>query len=131
MASKDGIAISIDELKSISKSLQSQKDTIYGTYTSKVVPVLESTRACFKISGLDFSNIESAFKNTFTTLNTNFESLINVLNNNIIAGYSDVSVSIRQMFNQDFASRLNELLNIGNSSIPPISSRIRENDYAK
>ncbi len=108
--SNDSSAISLEELKQVSKALQSQKDTIYSLYKKNIVSVLESSRSCFKVAGVDFTNIENTFRSIYTELNRNYESLINVLNNNVIAGYSEVSETIKRMFNKEFATKLNEIL---------------------
>ena len=112
MANNDSAAISLAELKEVSKSLQSQKDTIHSLYNNNIVSILESTRSCFKVAGIDYSSIENSFRSTYNELDKRYEELINVLNNSVIARYSELSAVIVQMFNTDFASRLNELLGL-------------------
>ena len=110
MATNSRTAISLAELKAVASSLQSQKDTMYSLYKNNIVSILESTRSCFKVAGVDYSAIENSFKSTYTELNRRYEELINVLNNDIIAGYTELTSAIVQLFNKDFASKFNQLL---------------------
>ena len=96
MATNSRTAISLAELKAVASSLQSQKDTMYSLYKNNIVSILESTR--------------NSFKSTYTELNRRYEELINVLNNDIIAGYTELTSAIVQLFNKDFASKFNQLL---------------------
>ncbi|MBR4178225.1 MAG: hypothetical protein IKR57_02610 [Bacilli bacterium] len=114
--------VSISELKSIAKSLETQREQIYNTYKNKVVPVLESSDKCFYVAGLSTKEIISNFNTIFGNVNTRLTSLINVLNNDVIAQYNEISAAIAQMFNKDFASRLRELLNLNMYIKTPVSN---------
>ncbi len=115
MAKTDTTSISLEELKVLSRALEQQKNSIYNAYKNDIVTVLETTKKCFSISGVDYSNIEQAFNSTFTNLNNGYEALIDVLNNKIIAQYSEVVNSLKQLFNSQFANQLNSILGIVNS----------------
>ena len=65
-----------------------------------------------QVSGIDYSQIESIFSSTYTQLNKDYEELINVLNNTVIANYTELAEAIRKMFNQDFATKLNGILGL-------------------
>ena len=107
--------VSISELKSISQSLDVQRSQIYSTYKNKIVPVLESSDKCFYVAGLQTKEIITNFNTIFSNkskINSRLSGLVNVLNNNVIAQYNEISLAIAQMFNKDFASRLRELLNL-------------------
>ena len=114
MTKKD-TSISLDELKAVAKSLQSQKDTINTLYKNKIKAVLTSTNTCFGVNGVDFSDIENAFNNSFNNLNNYYGDLINVLNNDVIARYSELLDALRKTFNQDLKSKLMSYLKISSS----------------
>ncbi len=112
MASFDGTAITIDELKNVLTSLKEQRDTINSTYNSMVRGVLESSSSCFSVSGLSYDNIISSFDKTFKELNSNFNTLIDVLDKNVIQNYSELAIAIKKMFGTDFAKKMSELLDL-------------------
>ena len=107
-------AITLQELQRVLASLKTQRDTINESYKTSIKQVLESSSSCFAVSGLDYSTIIAAFDDTFNGLNKNFDNLINVLENNVIKDYAELTTAIRQMFGESFASRLIELLDIKN-----------------
>ena len=110
----NSMAISTEELRAVLESLKQQRETISETYNSMIKKVLESSSYCFSVSGLDYSSIISAFDNTFRIIDARFESLINVLENNVIKNYSELTIAIRKMFDSEFASKISELLNFKN-----------------
>ena len=112
MAYQDGSRISIEELKRVLASLQEQRDIINNTYNNSIKRVLESSADCFTVSGLNNEMIIASFDDTFKNLNNNFNGLINVLENNVIKTYTELAAAIRQMFGEQFASKLIDLLGI-------------------
>lgn len=112
MAFQDSSRISIDELKRVLASLKEQRDTINSTYNNSIKRVLESSTGCFTVSGLNNEVIITSFDNTFKKLNDNFNGLINVLENNVINTYSELTIAIRQLFGEQFANKLIDLLEI-------------------
>ena len=113
MASVNGnAAITTEELKSVLSSLKTQKETISNTYNNMIVKVLDNSASCFSVSGLDYSKISEAYKETFTKLDQNFEKLIDLLENHVIKKYSELAAALRQMFDVEFASKMEELLGI-------------------
>lgn len=112
MMYQDGSRISIEDLKRVLASLKEQRDIMNNTYNNSIKSVLESSTDCFRVSGLNNEMIIGSFDDTFKNLNNNFNGLINVLENNVIKTYSELTIAIRQMFGEQFASRLIELLEI-------------------
>ncbi len=112
MASSNKSYLSISDLRQIAKSLESERNTLYSTYKNKIVPVLESTSSCFQVAGLDTTEIINSFNSIFNTLNDRLFSLINVLNTNVINNYNDMLLAIREMFNNDCAAKLKDLLSL-------------------
>ena len=115
MASVDGTVITTSELKEVLNSLKTQRETIKTTYDTMVKKVLESSSSCFSVSGLDYSLIISNFDSTFETIDNNFNSLIDVLENGVIKTYSELAIAIRQMFSEEFATKMSELIGISTS----------------
>ena len=109
---KDGITITTAELKRVVSSLKSERDLIQNTYKSQIKSVLESSETCFKVAGLDYTSIINTFDSTFSMLYNRFNSLIEVLENNVIRNYDELSSALIQMFGQNFASQLSSLLGI-------------------
>ena len=107
-----GAAISIDELNGVLSSLKTQREIISETYNSMVKKVLENSSSCFAISGLDFTTIQSTFDSTFKAIDANFDSLITVLESDVIKNYLELISTIRRMFGQEFASKMSELLGV-------------------
>ena len=105
-------SISVEELRKVVEALKLQRDTINSTYNNSIRKVLESSGDCFAVSGLNNDTIIAAFNDTFTNLNKSFDSLIDVLENNVIKSYSELAAAIRQMFGREFASQLIDLLGI-------------------
>ena len=105
-----GLKVTTEELRKVLTALKNERDTIQKTYTSQIKGVLESSESCFQVSGLDYSTITSTINNTFTTLNSNFNSLIDVLENDVIKNYDDLAAAIRAKFGQEFAARITSLI---------------------
>lgn len=122
MADFNGTRISTEELKTLLSSLKEQKELINGEYKNSIRSVLESSSSCFSVSGVDYSRIISIFDDTFNSLDSNFEILINVLENNVIKNYSELAVAIKKMFDDNFANKLSELLGVNERIGPPSSA---------
>ena len=117
MANIDGsTAITTEQLKTVLNSLKTQRETIRTTYDSMIKQVLDSSSSCFSVAGLDQSSVNSAFADTFKKIDTNFDALINVLENDVIKRYSELAMAIQQMFGGDFAARLSELIGISSTN---------------
>ena len=104
--------ISLDALKGIASSLQSQKDQISQSFNGDILPAIKASADCFKVSGLNLNEIVSSFSTTFNNVNSNLNDLINILNNTVIKNYSDTADAIRQNFNVTFANQLRSILNL-------------------
>ena len=61
MATNTKVYVSLEELKAIANSLESQREQIFNTYNSKVKTVLQNTDKCFRIAGLNTSEIVKNF----------------------------------------------------------------------
>ena len=104
--------ISLDQVKAILQSLETERNKIYNTYKSNIAPVLNSSESCFKVAGLNTKDIISSFDNTFKQVDSSIQSLTNALNTTVIQGYSDTTQIIKNMFDKDFANKISSLLGI-------------------
>ncbi len=111
MANSDRSMVTIEELRRVLSSLETQKDIIHDTYYNKIKAALESSKDCFRISGLDFATIEQTYDNNFRKIDLEMQKLIAQLNT-AISKYSELTVVIKQLFNKDFASQLSQLLDL-------------------
>ena len=112
MATNNGTAITVAELRGVVSSLKEQRESIQKTYNSMIKEVIESSSSCFSVSGLDYNSILSSFDSTFKTLDSNFEALIDILENKVIKSYSELTVAIKQMFGTDFANKMSQLIGL-------------------
>lgn len=103
-------AITVAELKTVLNSLKEQQESMQSTYNSLIKPVLDSSSQCFQVAGLDYTEIESIFNKTFSSVDNKFASLINVLENDVIGKYSELALALKKLFGNDFATQLNDLL---------------------
>ena len=104
--------ITIVELKSVLNSLKNQQETMNSTYNTLIKPVLDSSSQCFQVAGLDYSEIQTIFSKTFSSVDNKFYNLINVLENDVIGKYSELALALKKLFGNDFATQLNDLIGI-------------------
>ena len=108
----DQTYITLDEIKTVLNSLKQQRDIINNCYNNDIKKVLTSSSSCLQVAGLDTTTINQTIENTFKTINENMNGLVGVLENDVIKNYSEVAVSLKQMFGSSFATKLSELLNL-------------------
>lgn len=104
--------ITFDDVNQVLQTLKKQKDVLNSAYTKQIASVLESSQACFSVAGLDYSQISDAFNKTFTNLDSNFYSLVDVLENDVLKKYSSLVLAVKEMFNSKFASEMSALLEL-------------------
>ena len=107
---ESGVSIDLAELKSIANSIQTQREEIQKIYSGPIVSVLNASNQCFSISGLNLNKIYDEFNKCFQSIDLHLGNLEEVLNNNVIKNYSEVQTAIKQMFNNEFASKFSSLL---------------------
>ena len=104
-------SVSIDSLKEAATKLEKQRASIYDTYTSQVVPVLDSSKECLKVSGVDTEETKTQFNKVYDNLNKKLEELVSVLNDKVIPNYTELVEILRTLFNKDFATEFKNLIN--------------------
>ena len=104
--------ITLDEVSLVLKSLKEQREAIRSVYKNKIAGVLDSSAGCFSVAGLDHAQISEAFNKKFAELDKKYYALIDVLENNVIKEYSEIIAALREMFNDKFASQMQDLLGL-------------------
>ena len=105
------LTVRTEELRQVANELLKRKDSINNIYTNQIKNIMEGSKEAINISGLEFNEFNVAFQKAFTELTNRIENLANALNNQILPKYDDLSVSIRNAFNNEFASQMQNLLN--------------------
>ena len=95
ISSSSGVKITTEELKTVATSLKRQRDILNDIYKTQIQKVLDQSSSCFVVAGLDTTEINKAFAETFRGLNTNLTSLIDLLENKVITSYSELSYAIQ------------------------------------
>ena len=104
-------SVSIDSLKEAAAKLEKQRKNIINTYKKKVVPVLDSSKECLKVSGVDIEETKTKFNKVYDDLDKKLEKLFSVLNDKVIPNYSELVDILRDLFNKEFATEFQNLIN--------------------
>lgn len=107
---KDKLYVNTNNLETIAKSLRNRDSAIKSIYKNQVKVLLEESKDAIKVSGVDFSDIDAQFNQAFMNLSSNLNELSNILINNILPKYNDLSLAIKSAFNDKFASEMNNIL---------------------
>ena len=107
---KNDLYVNTNSIKSIADSLKIRNDAIKSIYEKQVKVLLEESKDTINVSGINFNDIDSQFNKAFMSLSSNLEELSNVLINQILPKYDDLTIAIRSAFNDKFASQMSELL---------------------
>ena len=99
-----------DDLRGVAASLKQKKEEVSRIYNTYVKSLLAESESAIKVSGVDFNEINTQFQKAFTNLETNLDNLSNALTNQILPKYDNLSISIKNAFNNNFASQMNEIL---------------------
>lgn len=70
---------------------------------------MEKSQSCISISGLNFEQINQSFNQIFKKVTTNLDSLTLKLEKDVIPKYNALGEEIKAMFNQEFATKMNDL----------------------
>lgn len=104
-------SVSLENLKNAATKLEKQRANIINTYNKKVVPVLDSSKECLKVSGVNTEETKAQFDSVYNNLNKQLKGLVNLLNNQVLPNYTELVEVLRSLFNNDFASKFQELIN--------------------
>lgn len=107
------MALQVDtrELSTIPSSLRTKKEEILRLYNAQVKNILETSKDAIIVSGLDFNEFDAFFNKAFMNLATELDNLANALQNKILPRYDNLGASIRNSFNNEFASQMQSIIN--------------------
>ena len=106
------VYINSESLKEIASQLSANAERIDSVYNQDIVSALEACQADLKISGLNYGEVNETFRTLFVSLKGQINELANALNTTILPEYMTTAETISKMFNQDFASKMNDYLSI-------------------
>lgn len=104
------LKVDTNQLSTIPASLRTKKDEILNVYNNQVKSILETSKDAIIVSGVNFEEFETYFAKAFTTLGNELDNLANALQNQILPRYDNLSVSIKNAFNNEFASQMQSIL---------------------
>ena len=104
------LTVKTEELREVARELLQRKESLNNIYNNSVKRVMEDSKEAINISGLEFNEFNLEFQKAFTELGNRMENLANALQNQILPRYDNLSVSIRNAFNNDFASQMQGIL---------------------
>ena len=103
------LSVSVDELKSVSQRLLSEKDELVTIYNNRVKVILEASKDAIVASSLDFNDVSSQFKSAFDNLANNITELSTALSTQIIPQYENLGTAVTNAFNKDFAESMRNI----------------------
>lgn len=102
--------VNLIELNNAANELKRQSSQILSTFSTKILPIIESSKQYFMVSGIDYSTITSSFTRIYSKLNSRSEALSDLITNKVIPQYTELSSNINKMFNNEFVSEIQQLL---------------------
>ena len=103
--------VDIDKIKNMAKSIDARRDEMMTLYKMKIQPLIEFSRESIK-DNVSIIEIDKTFNNLFKELNVRLNELNVLLDNDIIPNYENLSSDIKELFNNQFALEMENLLNI-------------------
>ena len=106
------VYIDSGSLKEIANQLSENSEKMYSVYSQDIVSALEACQEDLKVSGLSYGEVNETFRNLFVSLRSQINGLAEALNTTILPEYESSAAAISKMFNEDFASKMNDYLTI-------------------
>ena len=72
------MVVKTEEIRNIARNIDNKRETIYNIYKSDVVSILNSSRECIKISGLNYDEFMNSFNDLFNSLNEQLKNLSDI-----------------------------------------------------
>lgn len=89
----DLVSVDVNELKTVASSIASRRDELMNVYYSIIRPVMQSSKECIDVSGVNFDEIDELFNSIFFNASNRISDLSNVLTNKIIPNYENINKS--------------------------------------
>ena len=106
----DKALVKTDEIRQIAQNISTRREEIKNVYTTDILPILNSSEECLKVSGLNYEEVLQSFSSLFNSLDTQLNSLSDVLINKVIPNYDGVSDVIKRLFNTTLADQMSQAL---------------------
>lgn len=104
--------IDIERIKGFAKKLENHKNQIMNYYQILMEKLLIETNQSLMMDKNKYEEIEKKLKNNIEKWNDNIENLLYILTNRIIPMYKDSKHEISNLFDNNFAQIMNEILEI-------------------
>ncbi len=111
----DKIVVKTEEIRQIAQNINAKREEIKNVYSANVLPILNSSEECLKVSGLNYEEVLQSFNSLFNSLDAQLNSLSDVLVNKVIPGYENVSDVIKKLFNSTLADQISQAMTKMNS----------------
>ena len=89
----DLVSVDVNELKTVASSIASRRDELMNVNYSIIRPVMQSSKECIDVSGVNFDEIDELFNSIFFNASNRISDLSNVLTNKIIPNYENINKS--------------------------------------
>ena len=103
-----------EDMKIVASNINSKREEISKIFKTKLLPILETSKECLNVSGLNYDDVIKSYENLFNSLDTQLNKLTDALVNQIIPSYNESSQIITKMFNSDFAKNMQDALTMMN-----------------
>ena len=101
--------VSIEVLKELSTSLKERKENISNIYNRDLYPIINE---CYsKMDPKYYEAKISAYNALYNSIITKLDKLCDLLNNGLIADYSELVEGTKKLFSEELNSKINELIN--------------------
>ena len=78
------VLVKTEDIRLIAKNIDTKREEINTIYKNEVLPVLNSSEDCLKVSGLKYDDVSNSFNNLFNSLDEHLGKLSKVLVEQII-----------------------------------------------
>ena len=87
----DLVSVDVNELKKVASSISNRRDDLTKVYYSIIRPVMQSSKECIDVSGVDFDEIDELFNSIFNSASNRISDLSNILTSKIIPNYENIN----------------------------------------
>ena len=104
--------VNSDELKEVASSMKLKANNIMEAYQNEASAAILMGKESIQVSGLDTTELLNSLSKIFNNLNGRIISLSDFLNNVVANEYDNVSASIKNEFDNNFANEIAKILGI-------------------
>ena len=122
----DKIVVNTEGIREVALNIDKKRQEIINIFNQDINNILNLSENCFKVSGLNYSDVKSSFNSVFNQLDERLSALTKVLNEKIIPMYENSSNNIRSMFNNNFAEDMKKTFKVHTLRILEVSMYTNE-----